>query len=185
MSAVMQPGLFSHGPAEAMYDRGAVLSPDGVYRYRLWRIWDQDRAPTAFVMLNPSTADASIDDPTIRRCVGFARSWGAGGVVVVNLYAFRATDPADLLAAEARGVDVIGPDNDAHIRTVFSAVDGVVFAWGATPVGPGVARRVRDALPPGVEVSCLGVTKHGHPRHPLYLAANTARVPLTDGGRRG
>lgn len=171
-----QHGLFRHGPAEAMHNRGAVLSPDGVYRYRLWRIWDADRHPTAFVMLNPSTADASVDDPTIRRCMGFARSWGAGGIVVVNLHAYRATDPRDLMAAAGRGVDVIGPDNDAHVRAVFSVVDSVVFAWGAATLGPGVARRVREALPPGVEVSCLGVTKHGHPRHPLYLAANTARV---------
>ena len=176
--SVEQPGLFCHGPAMAMYDRGAVLSADGAYRYRLWRIWDPDRHPTAFVMLNPSTADASIDDPTIRRCMGFARSWGAGGLVVVNLYAYRATDPRDLMAAADRGIDIVGPENDAHVRTVFSVVDAVVFAWGAATLGPGVARRVRDALPPRVEVSCLGVTKHGHPRHPLYLAATTQRVPF-------
>jgi hypothetical protein len=65
-----------------MYGRGAVLSDDGVYRYRLWRIWDDDRAPTAFLMLNPSTADATVDDPTLRRCIAFARRWGAGGGVV-------------------------------------------------------------------------------------------------------
>lgn len=175
------PGLFQYGAATAISDRGAVLSDDGVYRYRLWRVWDPDRLPTAFVMLNPSTADARVDDPTIRRCTGFARAWGAGGIVVVNLYAYRATDPRELAAAEGRGVDVVGPENDAHVRAAFAAVDQVVFAWGAATLGPGVARRVREALPPGLEVSCLGVTKQGHPRHPLYLAANTARLPLTRG----
>lgn len=72
------PGYFRHSGGEAMFGNGAALSPDGVYRYRLWRIWDDDLAPTAFVMLNPSTADAMQDDPTIRRCMSFARSWGAG-----------------------------------------------------------------------------------------------------------
>jgi hypothetical protein len=175
-----QPGYFKHGPAEAMYGRGAILSPDDLYRYRLWRIWDDDRAPTAFLMLNPSTADATLDDPTIRRCVGFAKRWGSGGIVVVNLFARRATDPAELL--EHDRADVVGPDNDEHLRAVFRTVDSVVCAWGAHPV----VRRNRvgevlSLIPPGVEVSCLGTTKDGHPKHPLYLRADTERVPFRGG----
>ena len=182
-----QPGLFAHGPAEAMHGRGAVLSADGVYRYRLWRVWDPDRLPTAFVMLNPSTADASADDPTIRRCAGFARSWGAGGIVVANLFAFRATDPADLARAQAIGVDVAGPDRDAHLRAAFSPVDSVVCAWGACSlVRPELVRHLFSLIPAGIEVTCLGTTKHGQPKHPLYLAASTKRVAfIPPGVRRG
>lgn len=187
-----QPGLFEHGTASAMHGRGAVLSADGVYRYRLWRIWDRDRHPTAFVMLNPSTADADLDDPTIRRCVGFARSWGAGGIVVVNLFAFRATDPADLARSGAGGVDLAGADRDLHLQEVFGVVDSVVCAWGACPVVRSEhVRAVLSLIPASVEVTCLGRTKEGHPRHPLYLAASTARTAFrksvlqTGGGDHG
>lgn len=177
-----QLGFFRHGDAEAMYDRGAILSPGGLYRYRLWRIWDRDLAPVAFVMLNPSTADASADDPTIRRCVGFARSWGSGGVVVVNLFAWRATKPTDLARVEARGddADIVGrPACDEHIREVGRVVDSVVCAWGASPlVRPDRVREVLALFPPGVEVSCLGRTREGHPRHPLYLCSDTRREPF-------
>ena len=168
-----------------MHDRGAILSPGGVYRYRLWRIWDDDLAPCAFVMLNPSTADAEVDDPTIRRCTAFAKSWGSGGIVVVNLFAYRATDPDAL--AEVDPPELIGPEADAHMRKVFSVADVVVCAWGATLTLWGArwrafqARRAAEVLamiPQGVEVCSLGVTAGGHPRHPLYLAKNTPRVPF-------
>lgn len=175
------PGLFQHGDAEAMHSRGAVLSGDGVYRYRLWRVWDDDLAPTAFLMLNPSTADADRDDPTLRRCMGYARSWGAGGVVLVNLFAFRATDPADLVRAQRVGRDVAGPARDEHLRRVFSVADVVVCGWGAHPLAAAEAPRVLALVPQGVEVSCLGRTKDGAPRHPLYLRADAARVPFGGG----
>jgi hypothetical protein len=178
----MTPGLFHHGPAEAMFDRGAILSPDGLYRYRLWRIWDSDLAPAAFVMLNPSTADATQDDPTIRRCMGFARSWGSGGIVVVNLFAWRATDPDALFAPAAHGNGNVGPENDAHLRKVFSVVDSVICAWGAHPLAERRGRDVLSLVPPGVEVSCLGLTKGGAPKHPLYLRSDTARVPFGKAG---
>lgn len=171
------PGLFRHGEAEAMHGRGALLSGDGVYRFRLWRIWDDDLLPTAFLMLNPSTADATEDDPTLRRCMAFARSWGAGGVVLVNLFAFRATDPKALSVAHGSGVDVRGADRDEHLRRVFSVADTVVCGWGAHPLAAAEAPRVLALVPRGVEVSCLGRTASGAPRHPLYLRADTARVP--------
>lgn len=166
-----------------MHDRGAILSPDGVYRYRLWRIWDDDLAPCAFVMLNPSTADASQDDPTIRRCMGFAKRWGSGGIVVVNLFAVRATDPADLDRAPPDGL--VGPDNDVHLRATFRVVDMVVCAWGAieasvcaNAIRATTVRHVLNLIPREVEVCCLGRTKGGHPRHPLYLRADTPREPF-------
>lgn len=179
------PGLFQHGPAEAMYGRGAVLSDDGVYRYRLWRIWDDDRAPTAFLMLNPSTADAERDDPTLRRCVAFARLWGAGGgVVLVNLFAFRATSPDELARAHREGRDVRGAERDEHLRKVFSVADVVVCAWGAHPLADDeTVRSVLALIPSEIEVCCLGRTAAGAPRHPLYLRADTAREPF--GGNDG
>ena len=103
---------------------GATFSRDRRYRYRLWRRWDRSRAVVAFVMLNPSTADAMHDDPTIRRCVGFARAWGFGGVDVVNLFALRATDTRALRKA----ADPIGPANDRHLRRAVRSAGLIVLA---------------------------------------------------------
>jgi hypothetical protein len=129
----------------------ATVSPCGLYRYDLRRVWDAARPPCLFVMLNPSTADGSQDDPTIRRCVGFAKAWEMGGVVVVNLFALRATDPGRLQFASRRGVDALGRAN--YVRTLFSQ-----HAWN---------------LP----LHHLGLTKDGHPRHPLYVKGSTLPAP--------
>jgi hypothetical protein len=107
-------------------DSGAELSPCRRYRYRLWRRWS-DGPVVNFVMLNPSTADAEQDDPTVRRCVGFAKSWGAGGLVVTNLYALRSTDPKALWTAD----DPVGPENAFHLGSGALGADTVVCAWGA------------------------------------------------------
>jgi hypothetical protein len=153
----------------------AVLSPCGRYRYRLTRTWDDGR-PAAFVMLNPSTADADRDDPTVRRCVAFARAWGCAGLVVVNLFAFRATDP---YAMREQGAAAVGPENDAHIRAAVIECSPVVCAWGAHGgflLRDAAVRELirRSGLPWGM---CLGLTKGGHPRHPLYVPATTLPVP--------
>jgi hypothetical protein len=152
--------------------RTAILSLCGTYRYLLTRTWDANRSPACWVMLNPSTADATQDDPTIRRCVGFARDWGCGGIVVVNLFAFRATDPAALRTAP----DPIGPDNDNHIRravTIGGAT--VVCAWGAHGTLLGRGRSVADLIRSlGVVPQCLGTTRDGQPRHPLYVPSARA-----------
>src|SRR5689334_18589152 len=105
---------------------GALFDPTGRYRYRLWRQWDPAKPAVAFVMLNPSTADATTDDPTIRRCFGFAQGWGFGRLEVVNLFALRATDPREL----ARHPDPVGPANDAHIAAALALTDQAVAAWG-------------------------------------------------------
>lgn len=151
----------------------AVLSDDGVYRYRLGRVWDPTLPTMAFVMLNPSTADATIDDPTIRRCLGFAQREECGAIDVVNLFAYRAAKPRDLFDAAAR-VDVIGPDNEAHIANMLDTADVVVAAWGATSHAPVLRRRVPIsvvtlAAEATVTLYCLGRTLGGYPRHPLYL----------------
>jgi hypothetical protein len=107
---------------------GAVLSPDRVYRYALWRVWDASKPIVLFVGFNPSTADEHVDDPTIRRCIGFAKSWGYGGLVMANVYAYRATDPREVIALE-RDV-AVGPNNDETLRTLAEDCDLVVAAWG-------------------------------------------------------
>lgn len=145
---------------------GADLSACGTYRYSLWRQWG-DGPAVNFVMLNPSTADADKDDPTIRRCIGFAKGWGFERLVVTNLFALRSTDPRVLYRHESP----IGPDNDTALFTRAATVSLVVFAWG----GHGGARgaRVADLLR-SFSPGCLGRTKDGSPRHPLYLPKITA-----------
>ena len=144
----------------------ALLSSCGLYRYHLTRQW-QDGPLMSFVMLNPSTADADVDDPTIRRCVGFARREGAAGIAVGNVYAFRATRPDNLWKAR----DPFGPDNDDVLRQMAAEAvrDGlpVVCAWGAH--GNRSNRHTAMLLAAGATLVCLGKTKEGHPRHPLYV----------------
>ncbi len=153
-----------------MTSADALISLDGKYRYRLSREWDAAANKMTFVMLNPSTADATLDDPTIRRCIGFARRDGFGGIHVVNLYAFRATDPKDM----KRATDPVGPDNDAMLRFAFAmAADQgapVIAAWGAQ-ADPHRVLEVRSLMG-DADVYSLGVTKGGHPKHPLYLRAD-------------
>lgn len=162
---------------------GAYISPCGTYRYRLWRVWNVNLGLVCFVMLNPSTADEEADDPTIRRCIRFAKDWGFGGIEVVNLYAYRATDPAALSLA----ADPVGPSNDVEIVTAATGARLVVAAWGATRLkagldGTGVARTalridqvVRLLTRNGI-VHALGVTATGAPRHPLYVPASARPV---------
>jgi hypothetical protein len=146
---------------------GATFSHDRRYRYRLWRRWDPSLSVVAFVMLNPSTADASRDDPTIRRCIGFAKRWGFAGIEIVNVFGFRATDPGAL----RRASDPIGPRNARHIRRAAEGAALVVAAWGADRA---VATRAAT-LPRELRrrMRCLGVTRSGAPKHPLYVPAAT------------
>lgn len=151
----------------------AYLSEDRVYRYALTR----DVAPltgvgsVAFIGLNPSTADETADDPTIRRCMGFARSWGFAQLLMLNLYAYRATDPRDLWRARFDGVDVVGPDNLAAIAMAAGGSDLVVCAWGAAH--PSMPEQVERVLTLIRDPHCIGLTQLGHPRHPLYVPAVT------------
>lgn len=152
--------------------KAAVLSADGAYRYELTRrlndrIRYDDPPLLGWIMLNPSTADADVDDPTIRRCMGFAQTLGYGGIVVRNLYALRSTDPREL----REHPDPVGPDNDAYLyRTMQEPL--TVCAWGT--LGGQRGRRVHARLlDSGAELACLGRTLHGHPKHPLYLRSDT------------
>lgn len=163
-------------------ERSAILSPCGLYRYRLTR--ELPRLVTlgggvAFVMLNPSTADAHVDDPTIRRCLRFARDWGYERLDVVNLYALRATDPQDLRDSEDAGVDPIGPENDRHVTETVRDASLVVCAWGGN-AKPDRARHVVNLiLAAGKTPHALKLTKlDRQPAHPLYLPALFTPQPL-------
>lgn len=159
------PTLFEYAPKSS-----AALSPDGIYRYSLLRTWRGDGPLDMWIMLNPSTADATKDDPTIRRCIGFSKSWGSAGLVVVNLYAYRATKPFDLWAAQSRGVDIIGPDTDSWITAhAQTAMGRVICAWGAHGEPRRIAQVVALLRGEGRRPLALGVTQGGQPRHPLYL----------------
>lgn len=163
----------------------AILSDCGKYRYRLDRPFVMCGPTIAFGLHNPSTADGEIDDPTSRRGIGFARSWGAGRLVFVNPWAGRATKPEDLW----KMADPIGPMNDFYIaqvaREVVESGGFFVFAWGA--VSP--PRHLKYAATSrlhhfadlvraiGCDVRALGLTKAGQPRHPLYLKADSKPEP--------
>lgn len=168
-------GLFPLSVVAGEHLSGAVLSPCGTYRYTLDRVWDASLPVAVYVMLNPSTANATEDDRTIRRCISFAKREGAGGITVINLFALRSTDPDALRAHPAP----IGALNNRWICAVLCKDPGVVIAaWGAHAFAKDRAVDVlRSIAAHNVPVKCLGTTKDGHPRHPLYLAADT---PLID-----
>lgn len=156
---------------------GAVISECGKYRYRLWRIWDKSKPLVGFCMLNPSTADASVDDPTIRRLIGFAKAWGYGGFIVVNLFALRTPKPVMLKTA----ADPFGPDNSKHISEVAEMVDTMVCAWGthgkfAMADKLGLARMYKRT-----KTTALHINADGSPKHPLYIKGDAVPVPFAGG----
>jgi len=137
----------------------AIISHDDKYRYQLSRIWDEEKPTVLFIMLNPSTADANVDDPTIRRVINFATSWGYGGIFVGNLYAFRSTDPNGL-----RYIDnPIGDDNLQHIQKLIGLSERVIYAWGNNQTEPDWLCHLVDTP------YCIDISKKGIPKHPLYL----------------
>lgn len=160
--------------------KSAVISPCGLYRYMLTRAWGEGQW-CAFVMLNPSTADGDADDNTIGRCTSFAKRFGFEGYVVVNLFAFRATEPEAMLAA----ADPVGPDNDAHTLGALASAARVFAAWGSWE-----QRKIRDrawavrllASRAFVRFEALKLTAKGQPGHPLYLPAILNPVPYPHPG---
>lgn len=155
-------------------ERSAVISDDGLYRYRLDRRWG-DGPRALFVLLNPSTADADVDDPTLRRCIAFARSSGCSALTVVNLFAYRATKPRDMRAA----TDPVGPDADLHLVAAATGAGIVVAGWGRHGGWrPERVARVVELLH-GNALMCLGVTKEGQPRHPLYVSGSVTPSPFS------
>lgn len=153
----------------------AIISPCQRYRYRLTRFLEPFPAPELLaIMLNPSTADASVDDPTIRRLMGFARLAGYGELIVMNLYALRSTDPDGLKAHDA-----VGMDNDWRLEDDIARQrrhdEPVLAAWGSSKWAHARAREVMG-LVSDVRWLCLGTTKDGSPRHPLYVKASQPMI---------
>lgn len=146
-------------------DSGAYFSPCRTYRYLLCRRW-ADTPVAVFVMLNPSTADETTNDPTVERCERRARAAGFGGLTVVNIFALRSTDPGALYAHD----DPIGPENDCHIRSACRDAGLVVCAWGTHGALTSRGENVRKMLTAdGVALHHLGLNKGGTPKHPLYV----------------
>lgn len=159
---------------ENLVEVGAEFSPCRAWRYSLWRrwpgIWGTGVTYAAFIGLNPSTADEIEDDPTIRRCIRFAKDWGFHGMYMLNIFAYCATDPAKMMSA----VDPVGPDNDQAILRYVSdpACQVIVAAWGAMGNHRSRGWEVRRKLLEGFPIKCLGRTTCGQPRHPLYVKAD-------------
>lgn len=160
--------------------RSAVMTADGTYRWSLHRQWDAGPM-IAWVMFNPSTADAYTDDPTIRRCISFTQAWGYGGFTVVNLYGLRSTDPKAL----RRHPDPVGPHNDAELEFVANNPDIplIVLAWGArAPIerAKTATEILHRCYRRGGQLAVLGWTKGANPRHPLYVHGDTQPTPWYD-----
>ena len=148
--------------------KNASISDCGKYRYSLTRIWDDSKPNVLFIMLNPSTADAMKDDPTIRRCIGYAQSWGYGGLIVCNLFAYRSTNPLELLKVD-------NPQGDENIRNIeyYARIsEKIICAWGNEPILkkiPNQQHIVEFLYQQKSKVHYLELSKNGTPKHPLYL----------------
>lgn len=148
-------------------EKGAIISECGKYRYQLWRIWDNTKSLCMWVMHNPSTADANEDDPTIRRCIGFAKSWGYGGIYVGNIFAYRATNPKDM---KGKSYNELVGENRQHIKDMESKCDLIIEAMG-NPVISSVMPFTYEKEP-----HYLKLTKAGNPCHPLYLKSDLTPI---------
>lgn len=153
-------------------NRSALISDCGKYRYILSREWDLEKGRVCWIMLNPSTADASFDDPTIRKCIGFTNRLGMGAIFVVNLCAFRATKPRDLYASDE---DVIGAENESNVLQAIRRSHKVIAAWGCLNPRTAWAHKVmrKTLMNENVTTYCLGTNGDGSPKHPLYVAYDT------------
>ena len=155
---------------------GAVFSPDGLYRYQLWRMWSPNKPRVLFVGLNPSTANSNHDYPTIRRCMGFAASWGYGGMFMGNLFGLVSPLPKALLSA--RPLEHEGGHATAHLLRMAAESDRVIAAWGSWPTLNIVQARVNALRPKLPKLWCLGKNHDSSPKHPLYLPRTTTIVPF-------
>jgi len=150
----------------------AVFSPCRQWRYELWREWDAGKPYCMFIGLNPSTADETKDDPTVRRCIAYAKAWGYGSLCMTNIFGWRDTDPAKMKLVP----DPVGQENDSTLRRIAAGAGLVIAAWGTHGSHMGRAEQVLQMLP---NLMCLSRNKDGSPGHPLYLRADAKPVPLT------
>jgi hypothetical protein len=155
-------------------DYRAVFDINGNYRYSLWRVWSAYHPRITFVLLNPSTADEYKNDSTIRRCIGFARAWNFGSMEVVNLFAYRATDYRELFKVR----DPVGEENNRFLMQAVERCSTVVLGWGTRGTLLGRDHQVMSLFADRKDVHCLGITKAGQPRHPLYVKGDTNLMPF-------
>lgn len=164
--AVGMPNAIMKTTPETKHGSGwAIFDQSEAYRYTLGRKWGDGNRRVCFCLLNPSTADASVLDPTLTRCYGYAKRWGFDAMDVTNVFALRSTDPKGLRDVE----DPIGPLNDEHILKLAQEADLVVVGWGTHAWLNHRHSRVMELLSDVCEMTCLGITKDGYPKHPLYL----------------
>ena len=148
----------------------ATFSEDRVHRYDLRRIWDETLPTVLFIGLNPSTATETKNDPTIRRCMGYAKDWGYGGYIMGNIFAFRSTDPINLRKTK----DPVGPENDYWLKRLHEEAVLTIGAWGNHGEFLNRGQAVLELIP---NIQCLRITKQRFPSHPLYLPKNLKPIP--------
>jgi len=173
---------------------GATESEDGTYRYHLWREWDGvAKAPhkhwlsdeqgklysipktVLWILLNPSKASYKNNDPTTTRLIDFTKAWGYDRMELINLFSYRATDPAELRATHERGVDIVGADNEEWARKSIAKASLIILAWGNGGTYNGQSAWMMDIL--GLSITYrLGLTRTKQPLHPLYVPAKTELV---------
>ncbi len=158
--------------AATKMERIAKFSECRTFRYSLKRVWNHSGSKVLFIGLNPSKADESVDDPTIRRCIKFAKEWGFGGLCMVNLFAFCTPDPSDLLKVK----DPIGPENDIILKKLIAESDEIVLVWGNNG---SFLERNKKILKQIKNPRCLKVNKNGAPSHPLYLKGDLKPIPYS------
>lgn len=155
-------------------EKGAKISDCTKYRYSLWRIWDKEKPIFTFVGLNPSTADHVQDDPTITRCINFTKSWGGGGIYMANLFAYRATDPQEMMSQD----DPIGSDNDFYLNELATQSQKIIACWGNHGTYQQRSTAVKELLKD--KLYYLELNKTGEPKHPLYIHSETKIKSFSD-----
>lgn len=158
---------------------GAAFSECKKYRYALWRIWDEEKPMVMFIGLNPSTANETENDPTIRRVIRFAKDWGYGGVYMMNLFPLVSTDPSVL--TEFYDYDYHEIEDIENMRQLLEKrkmCNSIIFAWGNFKEAQQRAKSVSGYFK---DANCLGLNKNGTPKHPLYIAANTQPIKFNHG----
>lgn len=166
------------GPDQPHGD-GAAISIDDMYRYLLWRTWDETRPRLLWILLNPSRANAQDNDRTVNRCIHFSREWGYGSLEIVNLFAFRTPSPQNLWSA----LDPIGSENDCYIDKAVARAKDIIVAWGEHGVYKQRNLEICALLAkyPKRQLDCLGKALNGSPRHPARLARSASRIPFSCG----
>ena len=152
-------------------EKKANISKDKIYRYTLSRTWDSTKPTVLFIELNPSIADENIDDPTITRCINFAKDWGYGTLLMANLFAFRSTYPKDIYLID----DPIGKDNDHYILECVKQSDLIIACWGNNGTYMDREKIIKELVP---NLYCLQKNKNGTPHHPLRLPRDINPIPF-------